>query len=148
MLLPIEDQSDWLVMPVNDLRPEAEEEVQAPAWIVYAVHQLLRGIVWSIKFGFIYGLLIPYLLLWLLIFPCLLYLAKLSILSSSLLASTIAAATIFSPLHGPFLNSIYSSVDLVVLHKWVKLAIAFIGKHLWDFVAAVLVAAAIAFAFS
>ncbi len=139
-------------MPANELRPE--EPTAEPAWLVYAVRQLLKGIVWYFKYGLIYGLCIPYLVLWLLIFPCLLFVTNLSILFASLLASAIAIIVLLTPpLNGGIVQLLYSallylSVDPLVLHKWVKLSIKFIYQYWWEVVTAVVVVSAIAFAFS
>jgi hypothetical protein len=140
-------------MPANELRPEVEPTGE-PEWLVYAVQQLLKGIVWYFKYCLIYGILIPYLILWLLIFPCLFYVANLSVLFASLLASAVAVIVLLTPpLNGCFVKLLYSallylSVDPVVLHKWVKASIAFVYQRWWDIVAVVVVVSAISFAFS
>ena len=109
---------------------------------------------WYFKYVLIYGLCIPYLVLWLLIFPCLLYVTNLSILFASLLASVIAIILLLTPpLNGGIVQLLYSallylSVDPLVLHKWVKLTIKFVYQRWWDIVAAVVVVSAIAFAFT
>ena len=124
------------------------EESKEPVWLTYVVRKLVLGFIWSIKYGFIYVFIIPYVIIWLLVFPCLLYFAKFSILSTSVLTSVMALVTILSPLNTTVIYVIYSSVDLPALHKWVKFSSGVIYHHWWNIVAAIFVIAATAFAFS